>query len=70
MTNEKTNSIGFRTSYGQVEEIKYCVNSILKHAPFIQNIYIVTDNLTPEFYKNKKEDEYKNVVIVTLVSML
>lgn len=61
---EKINSQGFRTRYDQVEEIKYCVNSIIKYASFIRNIYIVTDNQIPEFCKNKKEGEYENVFIV------
>lgn len=54
----------FRTRFDQVEEIKYTVNSILKFAPFIRNIFIVTDNQTPKFLKNKQEGEYTNVFIV------
>ncbi|MDY0779627.1 Stealth CR1 domain-containing protein [Tenacibaculum sp. IB213877] len=54
----------FRTRFDQVEEIKFTVDSILKFAPFIRNIFIVTDNQFPKFIKNKKEDSYKNVYIV------
>jgi len=54
----------FRTKLDQHEEIKYTVNSILKYASFIRNIYIVTDEQVPLFLKNKKEDEYLNVHIV------
>lgn len=54
----------FRTRLDQVEEIKYSVHSILKYAKFIRNIFIVTDNQTPNFIKNKKEGEYKNVFVI------
>lgn len=54
----------FRTRFDQVEEIKFTVNSILKYASFIRNIFIVTDNQTPLFLKEKKEGTYKNVFVV------
>ncbi|CAL2102937.1 Stealth-like protein [Tenacibaculum sp. 190130A14a] len=54
----------FRTRFDQVEEIKFTVNSILKYAPFIRNIFIVTDNQIPDFVRNKKEGTYENVFIV------
>lgn len=55
----------FRTRFDQVEEIKFTVDSILKFAPFIRTIFIVTDNQTPQFLttENAKE-KYKNVSIV------
>lgn len=56
---------GFRTRFDQVEEIKFTVDSILKNASFIRNIYIVTDNQTPSFLKNKKSlDIYSKVSII------
>ena len=65
LTDKKVvNNKSFRTRFDQVEEIKYTVNSILKFAPFIRNIFIVTDNQTPNFLKNKKEGEYENVFVV------
>ena len=55
----------FRTRFDQVEEIKYTVDSILKFAKFIRNIYIVTDNQTPKFLKNKDTlHKYNNVKII------
>ncbi|WBX70089.1 Stealth CR1 domain-containing protein [Tenacibaculum retecalamus] len=54
----------FRTRLDQVEEIKYAVNSILKYAGFIRNIFIVTDNQVPKFIKNKEEGTYENVFII------
>jgi hypothetical protein len=52
----------FRTRFDQVNEIEYSVKSILKFAPFIRNIYIVTDNQTPLFLINN--NNYKNVFII------
>ncbi|WP_405569472.1 stealth family protein [Winogradskyella sp. Asnod2-B02-A] len=61
----KVNSEKFRTRYDQVNEIKFTIDSILKYAPYIRNIYIITDNQTPDFLKNSKtEHTYKKVSIV------
>lgn len=55
----------FRTRFDQVEEIKYSIDSILKFAPFIRNIFIVTDNQTPSFLNNQEDSKkYSNVSIV------
>ena len=35
------------TRFASVNEIRYCVLSILRFAPFVRNIYIVTDNQNP-----------------------
>lgn len=40
-----------KTRFRSVNEIKYCVLSILKFAPFVRNIYIVTDNQKPNLSK-------------------
>ena len=37
------NSKKFRTRFDQVNEIKFTIDSILKYASFVRNIYIVTD---------------------------
>ena len=56
---------GMITRYRQVNEIEYTVKSILKFAPFVENIYIVTDQQIPEFLKKSADsDIYKNVRIV------
>ena len=34
--------------FQSIDEISYCVKSIIKFAPFIRNIFIVTDNQVPE----------------------
>ena len=50
----KINSKKFRTRFDQVNEIKFTVDSILKFAPYIKKIHIVTDNQTPGFLANSK----------------
>jgi len=39
------------SKYKQIGEIYFCVLSILKFAPFIRNIFIVSDSQVPEFIK-------------------
>lgn len=40
------------TRFASVNEIKYCVLSIMRFAPFIRNIYVVTDGQDPELYED------------------
>jgi len=55
----------FRTRYDQVNEIKFTIDSILKFASYIRNIYIITDNQTPSFLNTKTtQDNYKKVSII------
>ncbi|MFC0605380.1 Stealth CR1 domain-containing protein [Winogradskyella pulchriflava] len=55
----------FNSRYVQVNEIEYSVKSILKYAPFVDTIFIVTDNQTPPFLKqNQHNDNYSKVKIV------
>jgi hypothetical protein len=59
------NSKAFRTRFDQVEEIKFTVDSILKYAPFIRNIFIVTDNQIPSFLNTEiAKQQYPNVIII------
>ncbi|WP_028889178.1 Stealth CR1 domain-containing protein [Tenacibaculum ovolyticum] len=58
-TNTKSRDIKDR--YSQVNEIEYAVKSIMKFAEFINKIFIVTDNQTPEFIKGV---DYPNVIII------
>lgn len=53
-----------RKRFIEVEEIKYVVHSILKYAPFIRKIFIVTDSQTPKFIKSCKTDIYSKVKII------
>lgn len=58
-------STSFRTRYVHVDEVKFTVDSILKNAPFIRNIYIVTDNQTPSFLDNQSNsDKYSKVLLI------
>jgi len=62
---QKLQNKKFRTRYDQVNEIQYTIDSILKYASYIRNIYIVTDNQTPSFLtKSNAKDTYKNVAVV------
>lgn len=59
------NSRKFRTRFDQTNEIESTINSILKFAPYIDNIYIITDNQTPGFLKDRQaDDRYSRVSIV------
>jgi len=60
----KAKSKKFKTRYDQVNEINYTIDSILKFAPYIQNIYIVTDEQIPQFLKENNSDTYKKVTVV------
>lgn len=56
-------STKFKSKYDQVDEIKFTIDSILKFASYIRNIYVVTDNQTPNFLLNNNQ-VYKNVSII------
>jgi len=42
------------TFFASSNEIRYCVLSIMKYAPFIRNIFIVTDGQDPDLYDDIK----------------
>ncbi len=42
------------TRFASINEIKYCVLSILTFAPFIRNIYIITDDQDPNIFEDIK----------------
>jgi hypothetical protein len=50
---KELNNKNARMRYGQVNEIEFVVKSILKYAKFVRNIFIVTDNQTPDFLKDE-----------------
>lgn len=59
------NNASVKKRLNQVNEIEYTVDSILKYAPFIRKIFIVTDNQVPKFLKDKDEsNKYENVIII------
>lgn len=48
-----------RTRFDQVNEIEFAVKSVIKYAAFVRNIFIVTDNQTPDFLITQEEAEKK-----------
>jgi hypothetical protein len=66
VSKEVLNSKDLRTKLDQDNEIEFAVKSILKYAKFVRNIFIVTDNQTPDFLKDieKAKKEYPTVFIV------
>jgi hypothetical protein len=46
------------TRFRSVGEIDYCIRSILTFAPFIRNIYVVTDDQTPTIIKESQKLPY------------
>ena len=58
-------SKSFRTRFDQVNEIKFTIDSILKFAPFIRHLYIITDNQIPPFLETQEaETTYSKISIV------
>ncbi|WP_298550697.1 Stealth CR1 domain-containing protein [uncultured Algibacter sp.] len=54
----------FRTRFDHVNEIKFAVDSILKFAPFVTNIYLITDKQTPDFLTKENNAEFYNKVSI------
>ena len=57
----------FRTRFDQVDEIEIAVKSIIKFAPYIKNIFIVTDSQTPSFLETYNKQKLDSQPIVTVV---
>ena len=66
LSNKETfKSEKFKRRFKQVDEIKFSIDSILKFAPYIRNIFVITDNQKPHLANSKAEEEkYKKVIIV------
>ena len=54
----------FKKQYMQADEIDFCVLSIIKHAPFIRKIFIVTDGQAPDLTETKKLVSLDKIKIV------
>ncbi len=61
-SNEK-----FRTRFDQVDEIELAVKSIVKFAPFIRRIFIVTDGQTPSFLSDYNETKKNNFPAIKII---
>lgn len=66
--DELTNDdIGGEIRYKSVGEIRYCLASILRFAPFVRKIFIVTDNQNPQlddFIETEFPDRTAEIVII------
>jgi hypothetical protein len=54
----------FKKQYLQADEIDFCVLSIIKYAPFIRKIFIVTDGQAPDLIETKKLATLDKIKIV------
>ena len=59
-----TTPTNYKKQYLQANEIEYCVKSILKFAPFVRRIFIVTDSQKPSFTGLKDLIVSKKVKVV------
>ncbi len=57
----------FKTRFDQVNEIEIAVKSIIKFAPYIQNIFIVTDNQTPPFLEKYNKQKTASQPTITII---
>ncbi|WP_111498261.1 stealth family protein [Marinobacter bohaiensis] len=53
-----------RTRYADSGELEYCVSSLLRFAPWLRHIFIVTDEQTPAFLNNLPADLADRVSVV------
>lgn len=62
---ELTQSKKFRTRFDQVDEIEFTINSLLKFAPYLRKIFIITDNQIPAFLeKEKGSNKYEKISVI------
>lgn len=55
----------FRDRFAQINEIKFTVNSLLKFAPYLRKIHLITDNQIPDFLTvDSDKGIYKKVSVV------
>lgn len=63
----KRDDVGGEDRFANCDEVVYCVGSILRHARFVRNIFIVTDRQTPPVFdmikRNFPGDEAKVEVV-------
>jgi hypothetical protein len=54
LTGDKTHPGAHPTRFASINEIRYCVLSVFRFAPFVRNIFIVTDGQDPDLYDDIK----------------
>jgi len=65
LDKSKVKNKEFRTRFDQVDEIEYAIDSVLKYASYVRNIFVLTDNQVPNFLKpENRTDKYRKVKIV------
>ncbi|KTC65626.1 Capsular polysaccharide phosphotransferase SacB (plasmid) [Legionella adelaidensis] len=52
------------TRYNQCGEIEYCIRSIWAYAPWINRVFIVTDNQTPSFLETLKSPLKDKIILI------
>jgi hypothetical protein len=53
-TGIRTHPGAHPTRFASINEIRYCVLSVFRFAPFVRNIFIVTDGQDPNLYEDVK----------------
>jgi hypothetical protein len=56
-------SVNFEKRFVQADELIFCLRSIIRFAPWIRNIYIVTDDQYPIFLNQQLLEKYKIKII-------
>jgi hypothetical protein len=54
LTGANTHPGAHPTRFASINEIRYCVLSVFRFAPFVRNIFIVTDGQDPDLYADIK----------------
>lgn len=52
------------TRFNQCGELEHCIYSVLRHAPWIRTIYLVTDSQIPDFLQSQKPELISRVKII------
>ena len=53
----------FKSRYEQINEINFCIDSLIKFAPFLRKIFLITDQQIPKFL-NGDVHAYKKVILI------
>ena len=54
LTGDNAHPGAHPTRFASINEIRYCVLSVFRFAPFVRNIFIVTDGQEPDLYGDIK----------------
>lgn len=54
LSGDKAHPGAHPTRFASINEIRYCVLSVFRFAPFVRNLYIVTDGQDPDLYADIK----------------